>query len=79
VNGTEHVVVSEKVVKAQVLDRSPNSPNSARISSKLVLRVDDADLHELQSARLESLIQLAQDGRFADGLSFVTAEVGRDR
>jgi hypothetical protein len=50
VDGAEHVVVSEKVVKAQVLDRSPNSPNSARISSKLVLRVDDADLHGPQSA-----------------------------
>jgi hypothetical protein len=52
VNGTEHVVVSEKVVKAQVLDRSPDLPNSARISSKLVLRVDDANLHGLQSAGL---------------------------
>ena len=29
----------------QVLDRSPNPPNSVRISSELVLRVDDADLH----------------------------------
>ena len=47
VNGTEHVVVGEQVVKAQVLDRSPDPPNSARISSKLDLRVDDADLHGL--------------------------------
>jgi hypothetical protein len=47
VNGTEHVVISEKVVKAHVLDRSPNSPNSARVPSELVLRVDDADLHWL--------------------------------
>ena len=46
-NGTEHVVVGEEVVKAQVLDRSPEPPNSGRISSKLDLRVDDADLHGL--------------------------------
>ena len=45
------MVVGEKVVKAPVLDRSSNPPNSGRISSKLVLRVDDADLHERQSAR----------------------------
>jgi hypothetical protein len=51
VNGTEHVVISEKVVKAQVLDRYPDSPNSARISSKLDLRVDHTDLHGFQSAR----------------------------
>jgi len=49
VNGTEHVVLGEKVVKAQVLDRSPNSPNRTRITSKLVLRIDDTDLHWLQS------------------------------
>ena len=45
VNGTEHVVVGEEVVEAQVLDRSPDPPNRGRISSKLGLRVDDADLH----------------------------------
>jgi hypothetical protein len=44
-NGTEHVVVGEEVVKAEVLDRCPDPPNSGRISSKLVLRVDHADLH----------------------------------
>jgi hypothetical protein len=47
VNGTEHVVVGEEMVKAEVLDRSPNPPNSGRISSKLVLRVDHAGLHGL--------------------------------
>ena len=47
VNGTEHVVVGDKVIKAQILDRSPEPPNSGRISSKLVLRVDDPDLHGL--------------------------------
>ena len=50
VNGTEHVVVGEQVVEAQVLDRSPDPPNRGRIPSKLVLRVDDADLHGLQPA-----------------------------
>jgi hypothetical protein len=45
VNGTEHVVVGEEVVKAPVLDRSADSPDRGRISSKLNLRVDDADLH----------------------------------
>jgi hypothetical protein len=36
VNGSEHVIVGEEVVKAQVLDRSPDPSNSVRISSKLV-------------------------------------------
>ena len=44
-NGTEHVVVGEKVVKPQVFDRSPEPPDGGRVSSKLVLRVDDAYLH----------------------------------
>jgi hypothetical protein len=48
VNGPEHVIVGEEVVKAQVLDRSPNPSNSARISSKLVQWGDDADLHGLR-------------------------------
>jgi hypothetical protein len=50
VNGTEHVVVGQEMVKAEVLDRSANPPNSARISSQLDLRIDDADLHGSQSA-----------------------------
>jgi hypothetical protein len=58
VNSTEHMVVSEKVVKAHVLDRSADSPNSARISSKLVLRVNNADLHGLQSGGLTRLPEL---------------------
>jgi hypothetical protein len=45
VNGAEHVVVSEEIVKPQVLDGPPDPPNSGRISPKLDLRVDDADLH----------------------------------
>ncbi len=49
-SGTEHVVVGEEVVEAQVLDRSPNPPDSGRISSKLVLWVDQADLLGLQPA-----------------------------
>jgi hypothetical protein len=49
-NGTEHVVVGEEEVKAQVLHCSPNSANRGRISPKFVLRVDHADLHGLQSA-----------------------------
>ena len=48
VNGTEHMVVREEVVKAQVLDCSANPPNSGRIASKLDLRVDDTDLHGVQ-------------------------------
>jgi hypothetical protein len=50
VNGTEYVVVGEEVVKAQVLDRSTNPTNSGRISSKLNLGIDGADLHEVQPA-----------------------------
>jgi hypothetical protein len=45
VHGTEHVVIREEMVKTQVLDSSPNPPNRGRIASKLVLRIDDADLH----------------------------------
>jgi hypothetical protein len=48
VHGTEHVVVGEEVVKAELLDRSPDPPNRVRISSKLSLRVHDTDLHEVQ-------------------------------
>jgi hypothetical protein len=36
------------MVEAQVLDPPPNLPNSGRISSKLGLRIDDADLYALQ-------------------------------
>ena len=36
-NGSQHVVVGQEVVKAQVLGCSPESPNSGGISSKLVL------------------------------------------
>ena len=46
-NGTEHVVVGEEVVKAELLDREPESAHSTRVSSKLDLRVHSADLHEL--------------------------------
>ncbi len=48
VHGAEHVVVGEEVVKAQVLDRLADPPDSARISAELDLRVDDADLHAPQ-------------------------------
>jgi pimeloyl-ACP methyl ester carboxylesterase len=56
VHGTEHVVIGEAVVEAHVLDRSPNASNRARISSKLVLGVHGADLHDLQSAMRRSRI-----------------------
>ena len=46
VHGTEHMVIGEQVVKAQVLDRGADPPDSPRISSKLGLRVDHADLHK---------------------------------
>lgn len=49
-DGTEHVVVGEEVVKAQVLDSSPNPPDSGRASPKFDLRIGDADLHGLQPA-----------------------------
>jgi hypothetical protein len=55
VNGTEHVIVGEEVVKAQILDCRPDPPNSGRIPSKLGLRVDDADLHGSASHRQRSL------------------------
>jgi hypothetical protein len=48
VNGTEHVVVGEEVVKAEILDRSPYPSNRVRISSNLGLWVDNTDLHGLQ-------------------------------
>jgi len=48
VDGTEHVVVREKVVKAEILDRSPDPSNRVRISSNLGLWVDNTDLHGLQ-------------------------------
>ena len=48
VNGTEHVVICEEVVKAKLLDREPESPDSTRVSMELDLRVDSADLHGLR-------------------------------
>lgn len=44
----EHMVVSENVVKAEVLGGRPDPPNGARVSSKLGLRIDDTDMHGLQ-------------------------------
>jgi hypothetical protein len=52
-NGAEHMVVGEKVVKTQVLDCSSYPANRDRISPKLVLRVDGANLHRPQSAMVE--------------------------
>jgi hypothetical protein len=48
VDRTEYMVVGEQVIKAQFLDRSPDLPNSGRISSKLNLGVNNADLHRIQ-------------------------------
>ena len=45
VNRPEHVVIREQVVEAQIFDRSSNSPNRGRIAAKLVLRIDNTDLH----------------------------------
>jgi hypothetical protein len=42
------MVVGEQVVKAQILDGSPDLPNSGWISSKLSLGVNNADLHRIQ-------------------------------
>ena len=61
-HSTEHMVVSEKVVKAHVLDSSADSPNSDGISSKLVLRVDNADLHAVQSGGLTRSAELVLTG-----------------
>ena len=44
-DGAEHVLVGEEVVKAQVLGPFANPPHSARVSAELGLRVDGADLH----------------------------------
>ena len=52
VNGAEHVVVREEVVKAELLDREPEASHSTRVSSKLDLRVYSADLHELRLLEL---------------------------
>jgi hypothetical protein len=43
VDGAEHVIVGEDVVKAQVLSPCPELPDSARVPAQLGLRVDDAD------------------------------------
>ncbi len=45
-NGTQHVFVGKKVIKAQVLDRSGKSANCSGIAMKLDLGVRDANLHE---------------------------------
>jgi hypothetical protein len=48
VDGTEHMVVGEQVIKAQLLNRPRDLRNGSRISSKLRLGVDNADLHRIQ-------------------------------
>ena len=50
VDSAEQVVIGEKVVKAQVLDRSPDPPYRVWVPAELGLRVDDADLHDAESA-----------------------------
>jgi hypothetical protein len=45
VDGTQHVVVGEEVIEAQILDREPNPSDSDWIASQLGLGIDDADLH----------------------------------
>jgi hypothetical protein len=42
----EHMVEGEKVVKAEVLNRSPIQLNSGWISPKFSLRIRDANLHD---------------------------------
>jgi hypothetical protein len=49
VNGAQHVVIGEEMSKAQVLDREPESPNSAWISCELDLWIDSTYLHVTQS------------------------------
>lgn len=44
-DGTEHVIVREKVVKAHALDRCTYPANGRGIASELDLRIDSADLH----------------------------------
>jgi len=44
----EHMVVRENVIKTQILGCPPDHPNSARISSKLGLRIDNTNMHGLQ-------------------------------
>lgn len=44
-NSSEHMFIGKKVIKAQVLNRSPKSTNGGGISLKLDLGVDDANLH----------------------------------
>jgi hypothetical protein len=48
VDRAEHMVVRQKMVKAQFLNRSPDPPNSSRISSKLSLGAHNANLHRIQ-------------------------------
>ena len=64
VNGAEDVVVGEEVVKAQVLDHAADPSARGRISSKLNLRVDDADLHGVQpAAALTVLLPMSSASR----------------
>jgi hypothetical protein len=55
VDGAEHVVVGEEVVKAQVLGPFSDPPDGARVPAKLGLRVDDADLHRAARRLLRGL------------------------
>jgi hypothetical protein len=86
VDGAEHMVVREEVVKAQVLGRSSNSPNRARVSSKLDLRVDHTDLHGFslpldrretwpREKRIESLRQVKAQSWSEFACATLTAQI----
>jgi hypothetical protein len=55
VNSSEHVVIGEEMIKAQVLGSSPDPPDSARVPAELGLRVDDTDLQGARRRLLQGL------------------------
>ncbi len=50
VHGTQHVVVGENVVEAELLGGGSEAAYGLRIAVQLDLGIDDAELHESQSA-----------------------------
>ena len=50
VHATEHMVIGEQLVQAQLLDREAKPPDGPRLSTKLDPRVHHTDLHTVHPA-----------------------------
>jgi hypothetical protein len=64
VHRTEHVVIGEQVIEAEVLGRLADAPHGLGITAELDLRIDDTDLHRLTLPRTPGRVTGCFGGRF---------------